>query len=73
MRFPLLGNAIDERFMMHRLRSTSLGGIAGGSLALLLFLYHYTHEHVLRLDLFAVGATVVVVKLAALLWYRLTD
>ena len=73
MKLPLLGWTVDERFLMHRLRSTSIGGIAGGSLALVLFLYRMYHDQVFRWDLLAVGATVVGVKLAVLIFYRLTD
>ena len=34
MRIPFFGRVFDERFLNHRLRSTSLGGIIGGVLAL---------------------------------------
>jgi hypothetical protein len=64
---------IDERFLMHRLRSTSLGGIVGGTLALLLFAWHYYHDHVWNWELLTVGFTIVAVKWSVLLWYRLTD
>jgi hypothetical protein len=64
---------IDERFLNHRLRSTSLGGIVGGALAGVLFLRHYYMDHFVSWDLLAVLATIVVVKLAVLIWYRLTD
>ena len=37
MTTPLLGNAIDERFLMHRLKSTSIAGVAAGVLAMALF------------------------------------
>lgn len=73
MRLPLLGLAVDERFLNHRLRSTSLGGIAGALLALGLFEYHLLREHVFRWELLAVGITMVTVKLAAMLWYHFTD
>ncbi len=73
MRLPLLGELVDERFLEHRRRSTSLAGIVGGVLALVLFVYRYYVDHVLELDLLAVGAAFVVVKLAALAWYRLRD
>src|SRR5262245_55560635 len=36
---------IDERFLAHRLRSTSLAGIAGGALAALLWFYRYVFDH----------------------------
>jgi hypothetical protein len=73
MKIPLLGLSVDERFLNHRLRSTSIAGVAGGVLALSLFLYRYYHDHFLSWDLLAVGATFVVVKIAVLIWYRMTD
>ena len=69
----ILGRAVDERFLMHRLRSSSVGGIAGGVLAGVLFLYRYYVDHVWNLDLLAVLATIVVVKMAVLLWHRRTN
>ncbi len=73
MKIPILGRAIDERFLNHRLRSTSLAGITGGLLAICLFLYRFNIDHVWSWDLFAVIATIVGVKLAVLAWYFLTD
>jgi hypothetical protein len=72
MKLPILG-AIDERFLMHRLRSTSIGGIAGTLLAAAFFYYQFFFKHVMRWDLFAVVATVAVVKIAVLIWYRVND
>ena len=65
--------AIDERFLTHRRRSTSIAGMIGATLALLLFAYRYYVNHVWSWDLFAIGVTVVVVKLALMTWYYLTD
>jgi hypothetical protein len=73
MNIPILGNTIDERFLTHRLRSTSLAGIITGILALVLFEYRHFIDHVWRWDLLAVGITFVAVKVAVLIWYRLTD
>jgi hypothetical protein len=64
---------IDERFLMHRQRSTSIAGVAGGVLALLLFAYRLYVNHVWSWDLAAVGLTVVTLKLALMTWYYLTD
>jgi len=72
MKLPVLGT-LDERFLMHRLRSTSIGGIAGALLAAALFYYQLFVNHVTRWDLFAVVATAVVVKIAVLIWFRFTD
>jgi hypothetical protein len=73
MSIAVLGRVIDERFLQHRLRSTSLAGIIGGVLAILLFGYRFYFSHVWSWDLFAVGMTFVVVKLLAMMWYRITD
>jgi len=64
---------IDERFLTHRLRSTSVAGVAGGVLAMLLFAYRYYIDDIWSWDLLAVGVTVVAVKLTLLTWYHLTD
>jgi hypothetical protein len=73
MRVPVLNAVVDERFLNHRLRSTSLAGIVGGCLAIILFGYRYLVNKAWSWDLFAVALTIVTVKLAAMLWYRLTD
>jgi hypothetical protein len=72
MRVPVLGT-IDERFLAHRQRSTSIGGMAGVALAGVFFFYDLLVRDTIRWDLFAILATVAVVKLAVLTWYRLTD
>jgi hypothetical protein len=73
MNIPIIGTLVDERFLNHRLRSTSIAGIIGGAAAMGLFAYRYYHDNFWSWDLFAVGATIVVVKLAVLTWYLLTD
>ena len=69
----LLSRIVDERFLEHRRRSTSLAGIIGGVLALCLFYYRYFVNHVWSWDLLAVGLTFAGVKLAMMTWYYLTD
>ncbi len=73
MNVPILGRFIDERFLQHRLRSTSVAGIAGALLALGLWAYHFFAQRIWNWELFAVAATVAVVKLILMTWYRLTD
>lgn len=73
MRIPFLGIVIDERFLEHRRRSTSLGGIAAGVLATCLFAWRYYVDGESSWDLLAVSVTFVAVKLAVLIWYRLRD
>jgi hypothetical protein len=69
----ILSKVIDERFLAHRRQATSIAGIAGGVLAICLFGYRYYIDHVWSWDLFAVGLTIVGVKLALMAWYFLTD
>jgi hypothetical protein len=73
MNIPILGRAIDERFLNHRLKSTSLAGIIGGVFAICLFGYRFYVNHVWSWDLFAVAMTIVGVKMAVMTWYLLTD
>jgi hypothetical protein len=73
MIIPIPSGPPDERFLTHRLRSTSLAGVVGGLLAIGLFAYHYYVNDVWRWELFAVATTMVTVKLAAMAWYRFTD
>jgi len=68
-----LRRVLDERFLAHRQRSTSIAGMAGGFVAIALFAWRYYAEQVWSWDLFAVVATVVVVKLAVMTWSILTD
>ena len=72
-RLPFLGINVDERFLAHRLRSTSVGGMAGALVAGGLFFYRYVHDQRLETDLVAVVLAMVVVKFALLAYYRLTD
>jgi hypothetical protein len=71
MKLPILGT-IDERFLTHRLRSTSIGGLTAVLLAAAMFFYNIAH-HIIRWDLFAIVATAAVVKMGVLVWYRIND
>ena len=73
MILPSLARIFDERFLTHRLRSTSTAGIVTAMLALLLFMYRFYVNHVWSWDLAAVALTFVGLKLALMTWYRLTD
>ncbi len=64
---------IDERFLMHRLRSTSTAFLAGGVLAVGLWFYRYVFDHRWNWDLFAVAVTMAAVKQGLMIWYRFTD
>ena len=69
----VLGKEIDERFWTHRRRSTSVAGIVCAVTALVLFEYRFLVQHRWEWDLLAVGLIFVVVKLALMAWYHLTD
>jgi hypothetical protein len=73
MKLPILGWTIDERFFEHRLRSTSIGGMAAVLLAGGMFFFRLLGQHVIRWDLFAIVATAAVVKLSVMAWYRFND
>ena len=68
-----LDRFVDERFLDHRRRSTSVAGMLGALVAIGLFLYRFIFDHVWSWDLLAVGLTVAVVKLALMAWYLFTD
>jgi hypothetical protein len=70
---PILGRSVDERFLNHRLRATSLAGIAGGAVAILLFGYRFYVNHLWSWDLFVVIATILGVKLSVMAWSLLND
>ena len=72
-RIPLLGKAVDERFLEHRRRSTGLAGIGGCLVAVGLFEYRVFFQHVVSWDLFTVVSAMAVVKVAMMLWYRYKD
>ena len=69
----LLSRFVDERFLAHRRRSTSLAGMIAASLALVLFLYRLYVNHVYNWDLFVVGFTFVFVKVGVMVWSALSD
>ena len=71
MKLPIFGT-IDERFLTHRLRSTSIGGLAAILVAAAFFFYNLYHQ-VIRWDLFAIVATAAIVKMGLMVWYRMRD
>jgi hypothetical protein len=72
-RVPILRGFVDERFLEHRRRSSSVAGIIGGCLAICLWYYRYVFNHIWSWDLFAIAATIVAIKMTMMVWYRLTD
>jgi hypothetical protein len=72
-RVPILGKFVDERFLEHRRRSTSVAGIVGALAACGIFEYRLLVQHVENWDLFAVLVAMVATKLGMMLWYRMRD
>jgi hypothetical protein len=69
----IFGAGVDERFLNHRQRSTSLAGIIGGVAASALFMYRFYMNHVWSWDLLAIALVIVGVKMTMMLYYVLTD
>lgn len=72
-RIPFLGALIDERFLEHRRRSTSIAGFTACFAALALCEYRYILNHTWSWDLLAVALIFVVVKLLMRIWYWFKD
>jgi hypothetical protein len=68
-----LSHLVDERFLAHRQRATSIGGTAGVVLAMCLFAWRLYVDHVWNWDLLAVGLTAAAVKLGIMIWSGLQD
>ena len=73
MNIPIIGKIVDERFLMFRLRSTSLAGIAVAVASILVFAYRFFVQHVWSWDLFTVGIAFVAIKLTMMTWFYLTN
>lgn len=71
-RVPFLGPFVDERFLDHRRRASSLAGFAAAFLALGLFEYRFFHDHVWSWDLLAIALLFATVKLVTFTWLRLS-
>ena len=69
----MLSRLIDERYLAHRQRATSIGGTAAAVLAICLFGWRYYVDQIWSWDLLAVGLTAVTVKLAVMLWSGLRN
>jgi len=72
-RIPILRNFVDERFLEHRRRSTSLAGILATVVALGFFEYRLFVNHIWSWDLLIVALTFVVIKMSMMVWYRFSD
>jgi len=69
-RIPILGKFVDERFLDHRRRSSSIAGIAAAVLAVALFEYRFFFDHIWSWDLLAIALTFIVLKMSLFTWFR---
>ncbi len=72
-RIPILRAFVDERFLEHRRRASSIAGFATLISAAVMFEYHIFHDHVVSWDLLLVMATFAVFKIFLFAWYRFND
>ena len=72
-RIPILRNYVDERFLEHRRRSSSLAGFSTLIVAGCIFEYRIFFSHILSWDMLAVILTFAVVKTGMCVWYWLND
>jgi hypothetical protein len=72
-RIPILNKFVDERFLDHRRRSSSMAGILSAILAVALFEYRFFFDHTWSWDLLALILTFVIVKLSLFTWFRFND
>ncbi len=72
-RIPILNRFVDERFLEHRRRSSSIAGILAACLAVVLFELRFFLDHIWSWDLLAVALTFVIVKMSLFTWFRFRD
>jgi hypothetical protein len=67
------GRVFDERFVLHRLKSTRLAAVVGLVSMLAWFAYQASARQIYRWDLLAIAGVVALTKMGAMLYYRLSD
>jgi len=72
-RIPILSKYVDERFLDHRRRSSSIAGFAVLALATVIFEYRLLAHHVYSWDMLAIILTFALVKISLCIWYRFTS
>jgi hypothetical protein len=72
-RVPFLGQFVDERFLEHRRRASSVAGIITAVLAAVVFEYRLLRYGVFSWDLAAVVLVFAVLKMLLFFWYRFRD
>jgi len=64
---------MDERFLMHRLKSTSLAAVTGGVSLGVWTWYEHIVNHTIRRDLWVILGIMAVTKLSAMIYYRFSN
>jgi len=64
---------LDERFVMHRFKSTRFAVLVGTILMFAIFTYHVMKHDVIRWDLFAVMLAMALAKVGAMIYFRRTN
>ncbi len=72
-RIPILRAFVDERFLDHRRRASSIAGFATLIVAVVLFEYRLLHDQLVSWDLLVVILTFAVFKISLFAWYRFHD
>jgi hypothetical protein len=72
-RIPILRTFVDERFLEHRRRASSIAGIISALVAIGLFEYRLLFNNIWSWDLLSVALIFVVIKMSMFLWYRFND
>jgi len=72
-RVPFLGQFVDERFLEHRRRASSVAGITTAVLATVVFEYRLLRYGTFSWDLAAVVVAFAVLKMSLFFWYRFRD
>ena len=69
----LMARFVDERFLAHRQRSTSIAGMVGVVVAVGIFEWRLWVDDVWSWDVLAVALVMVAAKLAVMVWSFWTD
>jgi hypothetical protein len=64
---------MDERFLLHRLKSTSLAAVVGAVTLGGWYLYQMIAHGVYRRDLLVIAGLMAITKVTAMLYYRLKN
>jgi hypothetical protein len=64
---------MDERFKMHRLYSTRFATVIGSMMIGTLFFFEFLSKQMVRWDLFTILIAMAVSKIAAMVYYKITN